>query len=117
MLAAGSASARRATMDAMRAAREIEPARTVVVVGHGGEAVARVVQAEDEFATVVTQAEHLGTGHAVDQARAALDGAEGDVIVLYGDTPFIRAETLDAMLAARAQHDVLVLGFEFSIIL
>ncbi|MCC5967549.1 MAG: bifunctional UDP-N-acetylglucosamine diphosphorylase/glucosamine-1-phosphate N-acetyltransferase GlmU [Natronohydrobacter sp.] len=99
-------------LHAMRAAREIEPERTVVVVGHGGEAVARVVRAEDEFATVVTQTEQLGTAHAVDQARAALDGASGDVIVLYGDTPFIRPETLEAMLAARARHDVVVLGFE-----
>lgn len=99
-------------LHAMRAAREIEPAHTVVVVGHGGEAVARVVRAEDELATVVTQAEQLGTAHAVDQARAALDGASGDVIVLYGDTPFIRPETLEAMLAARARHDVVVLGFD-----
>lgn len=96
---------------AMRAAREIEPERTVVVVGHGGAAVAQVVQAEDEFATVVTQTEQLGTAHAVDQARAALEGAGGDVIVLYGDTPFIRAQTLEAMQTARARHDVVVLGF------
>ncbi|MCC5956577.1 MAG: bifunctional UDP-N-acetylglucosamine diphosphorylase/glucosamine-1-phosphate N-acetyltransferase GlmU [Natronohydrobacter sp.] len=99
-------------LHAMRAAREIEPVHTVVVVGHGGEAVAKVVRSEDEFATVVTQTEQLGTAHAVDQARAALEGAAGDVIVLYGDTPFIRPETLEAMLAARARHDVVVLGFE-----
>ena len=34
------------------------------------------------------------------------------MIVLYGDTPFIRAETLEAMIAARAAHDVVVLGFD-----
>jgi bifunctional UDP-N-acetylglucosamine pyrophosphorylase/glucosamine-1-phosphate N-acetyltransferase len=61
---------------------------------------------------VVLQTEQLGTAHAVLQAGSALDGFSGDAIVLYGDTPFIRPETLEAMLAARAQHDVVVLGFE-----
>ena len=98
-------------LHAMRTAREIDPERMVIVVGHGAEAVAAVVRAEDEFATVVTQTEQLGTAHAVDQARAVLDGASGDAIVLYGDTPFIEARTLDAMLAARLRHDVVVLGF------
>ncbi len=97
---------------ALRVAREIDPVQTVVVVGHGGEAVAKVVRAEDEFATVVAQPEQLGTAHAVDQVRATLDGIDGDVIVLYGDTPFIRAETLAALRAARLWHDVVVLGFE-----
>jgi bifunctional UDP-N-acetylglucosamine pyrophosphorylase/glucosamine-1-phosphate N-acetyltransferase len=54
----------------------------------------------------------LGTGHAVLQARAALDGFTGDAIVLYGDTPFIGQDTIEALTAARAQHDVVVLGFE-----
>src|SRR6185295_3726531 len=36
------------------------------------------------------QAEQLGTGHAVLQARAALPGASDDVLVLYGDTPLVR---------------------------
>lgn len=47
------------------------------------------------------------------QAREALAGATGDVVVLYGDTPFIRPETLQAMLAARRDGAaVVVLGFE-----
>jgi bifunctional UDP-N-acetylglucosamine pyrophosphorylase/glucosamine-1-phosphate N-acetyltransferase len=96
---------------AMRAGRSLDPARVVVVVGHGGEQVARVVRTEDEAAQIVTQSEQLGTAHAVAQARPALDDQSGDVVVLYGDTPFIRPETLDALRAARAQHDVVVLGF------
>ena len=96
---------------AMRAGRALDPARVVVVVGHGGDAVAHVVVTEDPDAAIVHQSEQLGTAHAVDQARAALDGQGGDVVVLYGDTPFLRAETLDAMLAARAQADIVVLGF------
>ena len=65
----------------------------------------------DETATCVLQSEQLGTGHAVLQARPALEGFSGDVIVLYGDTPFIRPETLEAMAEARRSHDVVVLGF------
>ncbi|MGL4415627.1 bifunctional UDP-N-acetylglucosamine diphosphorylase/glucosamine-1-phosphate N-acetyltransferase GlmU [Roseinatronobacter monicus] len=97
---------------AMRAGRALDPDSVVVVVGHGGDAVAQVVHAEDEAAIVVTQEAQLGTAHAVAQARAALAGAPGDVVVLYGDTPFIRGETLNAMIAARKIHDVVVLGFE-----
>ena len=44
-------------------------------------------------------------------ARAALADTTGDVIVLYGDTPFIRPETLETMIAARTRADVVVLGF------
>ncbi len=99
-------------LHAMRAGRILEPARVVVVTGHGGAQVAQVVADEDETALIVTQEEQLGTAHAVAQARAALEGQAGDVVVLYGDTPFISPATLEAMLAARATHDLVVLGFE-----
>lgn len=99
-------------LHALRAGRALEPERVVVVVGHGGEAVAKVIREDDDTVEIVTQTEQLGTAHAVDQARAALDGIAGDVVVLYGDTPFIRAETLDALRAARVRHDVVVLGFD-----
>ena len=97
---------------AMAAAASLSPDRTVVVTGHGAEEVARAARNYDEDALVVLQEEQKGTGHAVDQARALLADAPGEVIVLYGDTPFIRPETLEAMLAARARHAVVVLGFE-----
>lgn len=99
-------------LHAMRTAQQLQPVETVVVVGHGGADVARVVAQEDDRARVVTQERQLGTAHAVDQARAVLDGVPGDVVILYGDTPFIRPETLAAMLEARKQHDLVVLGFE-----
>lgn len=64
------------------------------------------VQAEiGDRVRYVEQAEQLGTGHAVMQARAALDGSGRDevVLVLYGDTPFISVDTLRAMLDSHAQ--------------
>ena len=97
---------------AMQAGASLAPERVVVVAGHGAEAVGKAALAYDETAMVVVQAEQLGTAHAVAQAAPALEGAAGDCVVLYGDTPFIRPETLQAMLHARARHSVVVLGFQ-----
>ncbi|MFD0911391.1 bifunctional UDP-N-acetylglucosamine diphosphorylase/glucosamine-1-phosphate N-acetyltransferase GlmU [Ruegeria arenilitoris] len=97
---------------AMRAGSVLAPERTVIVTGHGAEAVAKVAQAEDEDARIVVQDQQLGTAHAVAQARAALDGFTGDVVVLYGDTPFLQPDTLERMIAARADNDLVILGFE-----
>ncbi|HKL68687.1 bifunctional UDP-N-acetylglucosamine diphosphorylase/glucosamine-1-phosphate N-acetyltransferase GlmU [Salibaculum sp.] len=97
---------------AMRAGASIDPVRTIVVAGHGAAAVEAAARAWDPEVEVVLQAEQLGTGHAVDQCRSALADFDGDVVVLYGDTPFIRPETLAAMQAARATHDIVVLGFD-----
>ncbi|GGL62092.1 bifunctional UDP-N-acetylglucosamine diphosphorylase/glucosamine-1-phosphate N-acetyltransferase GlmU [Wenxinia marina] len=97
---------------ALKAAEPLEPERVVVVVGHGGAEVATAVEAWTPDAMVVRQEEQRGTGHAVLQAKEALAGAEGDALILYGDTPFIRPGTLEAMRDARAENAVVVLGFE-----
>ena len=97
---------------AMHAGGAVAPDRTVVVAGHGAEAVTKAAFAFDPDATVVKQEEQLGTAHAVAQAKDALADFDGDVIVLYGDTPFISGDTLEAMQQARAEQDVVVLGFE-----
>ncbi len=97
---------------AMRAGAVLSPERTVIVTGHGAEAVARVAEAEDENASIAVQEEQLGTAHAVAQARAALEGFQGDVVVLYGDTPFLQPDTLQRMIEARAKNDLVILGFE-----
>lgn len=97
---------------AMLAGASLEPEKIVVVAGHGAEEVAAAAHAQNEAARVVLQTEQLGTAHAVAQARDELSGFDGDVIVLYGDTPFIRPETLNQMIAARKKHAVVVLGFE-----
>lgn len=97
---------------AIAAGESLEPERVVIVAGHGAEAVRAVALAHREDAEIVLQTEQLGTAHAVAQAAPALGQFEGDALVLYGDTPFIRPETLERMAAARARHDVVVLGFE-----
>lgn len=97
---------------AMKAGQTLEPVKTVVVTGHGADLVEKAVKSFDPDAQVVLQQEQLGTAHAVAQARDALSGVEGDAIVLYGDTPFIRPETIEAMIEARKTHAVVVLGFE-----
>ena len=97
---------------AIRSGEVLEPSRVVVVTGHGGEAVAAAATAYQPMAEIAVQSEQKGTAHAVAQARSALDGFDGDAIVLYGDTPFIQPETLEKMQAARQAHDIVVLGFE-----
>ncbi len=96
---------------AMKSGAGFSPERTVIVAGHGADAVTAAARDFDDTAEVVLQAEQNGTGHAVQMAQAALKDFTGDVIVLYGDTPFIRPETLETMAEARASHDVVVLGF------
>ncbi len=97
---------------AMRAGAVLSPERTVIVTGHGAEAVAKVATAEEDSAQIAVQKEQLGTAHAVAQARQALDGFTGDVVILYGDTPFLQPDTLERMIAARAENDLVILGFE-----
>ncbi|MDF9302319.1 bifunctional UDP-N-acetylglucosamine diphosphorylase/glucosamine-1-phosphate N-acetyltransferase GlmU [Tritonibacter mobilis] len=97
---------------AMRAGGALDPERTVVVAGHEAEMVRAATAEIAPEATVVLQEEQLGTGHAVLQARAALEGFRGDVVVLYGDTPFVSAETLQRMIEARSRADLVILGFE-----
>ncbi|OYX09113.1 MAG: bifunctional N-acetylglucosamine-1-phosphate uridyltransferase/glucosamine-1-phosphate acetyltransferase [Sphingomonadales bacterium 32-68-7] len=91
---------------------ELSPARTVVVVGEGREQLESALAGRAEFAV---QAPQLGTGHAVQQAEAALAGFAGDVLVLYGDVPFVRADTMRRLIERLHAPDApaaVVLGFE-----
>ncbi|WP_170608017.1 bifunctional UDP-N-acetylglucosamine diphosphorylase/glucosamine-1-phosphate N-acetyltransferase GlmU [Ruegeria arenilitoris] len=99
---------------AMRAGAVLSPERTVIVAGHGAEEVARVAKVEDESVSVAVQEKQLGTAHAVAQARDALTGFKGDVVVLFGDTPFIEPTTLERMIAARKSFDLVMLGFDIA---
>lgn len=97
---------------AMHGGAALQPERCIIVTGHGAEEVAKVAKGLNPECEIAHQGEQLGTAHAVDQARAALADFAGDVLVLYGDTPFVRSETLEAMIAARAGADMVILGFE-----
>ena len=86
----------------------LQPARKVVVVGDKREQ----IEAAAGDAIVVAQEPQLGTAHATLQARAALDGFDGDVLVMFGDVPLIRARTMRAMLdALTGDVACVVLGF------
>ena len=98
---------------ALQAGAALEPERTIVITGHGAEAVERAGRALDNDAVFILQDEQLGTGHAVRMAEAELADFDGDVLVLYGDTPFVRSVTLAAMRDRRdAGADLVVLGFD-----
>lgn len=97
---------------AIEAARSLAPERLVVVVGHGGEAVAQAARAVDGTALIAEQTELRGTGDAVMSAAEALDGFDGDLFVTFGDTPFLTPETLAGMAEARGAADIACLGFE-----
>ncbi|MEM7721459.1 MAG: bifunctional UDP-N-acetylglucosamine diphosphorylase/glucosamine-1-phosphate N-acetyltransferase GlmU [Pseudomonadota bacterium] len=97
---------------ALVAGGRLNPARIVVVTGQGADVVEAAVAQLTPEAVCVRQAEQLGTAHAVLQAAPALEGFNGDALVLYADTPFITETTLRNMLFARAHHDIVVLGFE-----
>ena len=89
----------------------LRPDRVVVVVGPGMDSLTEAVAP----VPTVVQSERLGTGHAVKQARQALEGFTGDVLVLYGDTPLLTADTLERMLIERRcakAPAVVVLGFK-----
>ena len=70
----------------------LSPARTVVVVGSGREQLEQALAGRDTILSV--QEPQLGTGHAVQQAGAALADFDGDVLILYGDVPFVSGETM-----------------------
>ena len=78
------------------AAGSTAPNRIILVVGHQAEAVMKEMGGEAvEFAL---QEERLGTGHAVLQAAPMLEGFSGTIMVLTGDTPLLRPETLAGLL-------------------
>jgi bifunctional UDP-N-acetylglucosamine pyrophosphorylase/glucosamine-1-phosphate N-acetyltransferase len=91
---------------------DLTPERQVVVVGSGRDQLERQLGAR---AVLAVQEPQLGTGHAVQQAEQALAGFSGDVLILYGDVPFVSTETMRAMLDRLHAGDhpqVVVLGFE-----
>src|SRR5688572_25127799 len=77
------------------AARALSPTKIIVVTGHGAELVHKAVAAPD--VVFVNQSPQLGTGHAVQQAQPQL-APGGKTLVLLGDVPLIRPETLKPLI-------------------
>ena len=75
-------------------AETLAPSRLMVVVGRDADQVQETFVGRAEF---VLQAEQKGTGHAVLQTEPKLRGFQGEVLILYGDTPLLREETLQEM--------------------
>ena len=96
----------------MASVEELGPERLALIVGAGREQIEAAVGSR---AATCLQEPQLGTAHAVQQAESALQGFAGDVLVLYGDVPFVRPETMRAMLGRLHAADkpaAVVLGFE-----
>jgi len=87
---------------------ELHPERTVVVLHHHKERVAKAIAGRSGL-QIVDQGEPRGTGHAVQVAMESLIGFEGDVMVVYGDCPLITAPTLRALRDARGEAGASVL--------
>ncbi|NYF32017.1 bifunctional UDP-N-acetylglucosamine diphosphorylase/glucosamine-1-phosphate N-acetyltransferase GlmU [Sphingopyxis sp. JAI108] len=99
-------------MHLMASVDELNPAKKVVIVGDKADQLETALGGTAELAI---QAPQLGTGHAVQQAEAALAGFDGDVLILYGDVPFVPATTMRAMVDRLNAPDgpaVVVLAFE-----
>jgi bifunctional UDP-N-acetylglucosamine pyrophosphorylase / glucosamine-1-phosphate N-acetyltransferase len=84
----------------LAAADGLSADRTLVVVGAGSEQVTAHLAEVAPKAVAVTQAEQRGTGHAVRTALAAAEELTGTVVVMYGDTPLLRPNTVAGLVAA-----------------
>src|SRR5215216_278809 len=83
----------------VRAAQPLEPRAIITIVGHQAEEVERRVLAEvGELASFVVQEKQRGTGDAVESARSMLENSDSLVLVLSGDVPMIRIETLKKLI-------------------
>jgi bifunctional UDP-N-acetylglucosamine pyrophosphorylase/glucosamine-1-phosphate N-acetyltransferase len=99
-------------MHLMASVDSLKPARKVVIVGAGRE---QLETALGDTAQTCLQEPQLGTGHAVQQAEGELASFGGDVLIMYGDVPFVESATMEAMLERLHAEDapkVVVLGFE-----
>ncbi|HUD51323.1 bifunctional UDP-N-acetylglucosamine diphosphorylase/glucosamine-1-phosphate N-acetyltransferase GlmU [Parvibaculum sp.] len=93
----------------------LDSARTVLVLAPGMDEVARYARSVAPGLDVATQERPLGTGNAVRAAETFVSPRDGVVLVIFGDTPLVRAQTLSDMIGAcRAETPIVVLGFEAS---
>ena len=84
---------------------ELNPDRVLLVVGHGAKQICSIFRSDSRL-EFVEQKEQLGTGHAILQTRSALEDFDGNVLVLCGDMPFIRTETMKTMIDYKSSKQV-----------
>ncbi len=84
----------------------------IVVISPHMDEVSRAITVEDSSVEIVLQHDALGTGHAVASARQAVANFNGNIIVLFGDTPLMTAETFVRFNELMQTHDVGVIGFK-----
>ncbi len=89
-----------------KAAASLAPRKIYVVIGHQAEDVKEAVLSElnDEQAQFVWQKEQLGTGDAVNSARSFLENEDSTLLILSGDVPMIRPETLGGLIQHHKNH-------------
>ena len=82
----------------LASAANLQPERRLLIVGHQAERVEQQLASIGGLEFVLQQPQN-GTGHAVQQLIPALQGFEGELLVLNGDVPLLRAETIDALVS------------------
>ncbi|MGI9035050.1 MAG: bifunctional UDP-N-acetylglucosamine diphosphorylase/glucosamine-1-phosphate N-acetyltransferase GlmU, partial [Pyrinomonadaceae bacterium] len=89
-----------------RAATALAPRKIYVVIGHQGNEVKQAVleELDEEHSGFVWQQEQLGTGHAVNAARQFLENEDSTLLILSGDVPMIRPETLAELVQQHHTH-------------
>jgi bifunctional UDP-N-acetylglucosamine pyrophosphorylase/glucosamine-1-phosphate N-acetyltransferase len=96
----------------MEVAKKAGAEETVIVAGHQAELISEVAKIKFPDAQIVIQEKQLGTGHAVKQAEKLLRKNGEDILILYGDVPFIKAETISKLIQAKKTCDIAILGFD-----
>ncbi|NJL87865.1 MAG: bifunctional UDP-N-acetylglucosamine diphosphorylase/glucosamine-1-phosphate N-acetyltransferase GlmU [Leptolyngbyaceae cyanobacterium SM1_1_3] len=87
----------------LHSATTVEPSRRFVIVGYGSEQVKQALAHLPDL-EFVEQRQQLGTGHAVQQVIPHLEGFQGDLLVLNGDVPLLRPETLENFVHQHQAH-------------
>jgi bifunctional UDP-N-acetylglucosamine pyrophosphorylase/glucosamine-1-phosphate N-acetyltransferase len=94
----------------LKALRAAAVERIAIVIGPGHDEVAKIVSIYAPDASVHVQAERRGTAHAVLTARSALEASADDVLVVFGDTPFVSPDTVALMRGILADGAAIVVG-------
>lgn len=87
----------------LKAVDPLETTQSIVIVGHQKEAVEKVLEGFD--VTCAEQQEQNGTGHAVLCAEAFVSDLDGDVMILYGDSPLLKTQHLEEMYELHRRSD------------